>query len=90
MLTTKLSSRGQLVIPKQMRDAHQWSENTMFTVSEHADGILLAPMVARQKTTPLNALVGALPKPRRKLSTRELCAPVADYAEATARNERRW
>ena len=85
MLTTKLSSRGQLVIPKQMRDAHQWSENTTFTVSEHADGILLAPIAAHQKTRPLSALVGALPKPRRKLSTRELCAPVADYAETTER-----
>ena len=86
VLTTKLSSRGQLVIPKQVRDAHRWSENTMFTVSEHAEGILLAPIATRKKTQPLSALVGALPKPRRKLSTRELCAPVADYAETTERD----
>ena len=85
MLTTKLSSRGQLVIPKQVRDAHQWSENTEFSVREQDDGIFLAPLPIKAKTRPLSALIGSLPdlKRKRKLSTRDLCAPVTDYAETT-------
>jgi AbrB family looped-hinge helix DNA binding protein len=87
MLTTKLSSRGQLVIPKQVRDAHQWSENTEFSVREKDDGIFLVPLPAKVKSRPLSALIGSLPNPKdnrkRKLSTRDLCAPVTDYAETT-------
>ena len=85
MLTTKLSSRGQLVIPKQVRDAHQWSENTEFSVREQDDGIFLAPLPVKTKSRPLSALIGSLPdlKRKRKLSTRDLCAPVTDYAETT-------
>jgi AbrB family looped-hinge helix DNA binding protein len=85
MLTTKLSSRGQLVIPKQVRDAHQWSENTEFSVREQDDGIFLVTLPAKAKSRPLSALIGSLPSPKnkRKLSTRDLCAPVTDYAETT-------
>lgn len=83
MLTTKLSSRGQLVIPKQVRDAHQWSENTAFSVREQGDGIFLAPLPAKAKSRPLSALIGSLPPLKRRLSTRDLCAPVTDYAETT-------
>ena len=85
MLTTKLSSRGQLVIPKQVRDAHQWSEDTEFSVHEQDDGIFLVPLPAKAKSRPLSALIGSLPSPKnkRKLSTRDLCAPVTDYAETT-------
>ena len=87
MLTTKLSSRGQLVIPKQVRDAHQWSENTEFSVREQADGIFLAPLPVKAKSRPLSALIGSLPPAKhnrkRKLSTRELCAPITGYSETT-------
>lgn len=83
MLTTKLSSRGQLVIPKQLRDARQWSENTEFAVREQDDGIFLAPLPAKAKSRSLSALIGSLPPPKRKLSTSDLCAPVTDYAETT-------
>jgi AbrB family looped-hinge helix DNA binding protein len=85
MLTTKLSSRGQLVIPKQVRDAHHWSENTEFSVRTQDDGIFLKPLPAQLKSRPLSALIGSLssPKHKRKLSTRDLCAPVTNYAETT-------
>lgn len=69
MLTTKLSSRGQLVIPKQVR--------------EQDDGIFLAPLPVKAKSRPLSALIGSLPPPKRKLCTRDLCAPITDYAKAT-------
>ena len=43
MEKTRLSSKGQVVIPKALRDAHGWEEGTEFTVEEASDGILLKP-----------------------------------------------
>jgi AbrB family looped-hinge helix DNA binding protein len=38
---TKLSSKGQVIIPKAVRDAHGWKEGTEFTVEEIKGGLLL-------------------------------------------------
>lgn len=44
MAKTKLSSKGQIVIPGPVRDAHRWRAGMEFEVEEHADGILLRPV----------------------------------------------
>ena len=44
METTKLSSKGQLVLPKSIRDADNWSEGTQFQVERVAEGVLLRPL----------------------------------------------
>ena len=41
MEKTKLSSKGQVIIPKAVRDAHGWKEGTEFTVEEIKGGLLL-------------------------------------------------
>ena len=41
METTKLSTKGQLIIPKVIRDARGWLPGTEFAVEEVADGLLL-------------------------------------------------
>ena len=41
---TKLSSKGQLVIPKTVRDAHGWKEGTEFEFVENERGVLLQPV----------------------------------------------
>jgi bifunctional DNA-binding transcriptional regulator/antitoxin component of YhaV-PrlF toxin-antitoxin module len=86
MLTTKLSSRGQLVIPKQLRDAHRWSTETEFIVQDRADGILLTPVAATKKSRPLSALIGALPPPKHTPPLDALVAPVNNYTETTLRS----
>ena len=43
METTKLSSKGQVVIPKSVRIAHCWSTGTEFTIEDYGDGIILKP-----------------------------------------------
>jgi AbrB family looped-hinge helix DNA binding protein len=43
MQTTRLSSKGQVIIPKAVREAHGWEEGTEFTVEEIDDGIVLRP-----------------------------------------------
>ena len=50
MQTTLLSSKGQIIIPKAMRDARHWHAGTRLEVQETAEGLLLKPVVANHKT----------------------------------------
>lgn len=43
MNTTKLSSKGQIIVPKWVRDAHNWEAGLEFVVIDTGDGILLKP-----------------------------------------------
>ena len=44
METTKLSSKGQVVLPKSVRDARGWEPGAEFAVEEVSEGILLRPL----------------------------------------------
>lgn len=41
--TATLSSKGQIVIPKPIRDAHRWKPGIRLVVENSADGILIRP-----------------------------------------------
>jgi AbrB family looped-hinge helix DNA binding protein len=43
MNTTKLSSKGQVIIPKSFRTAHHWEPGQELLVINTADGVLLKP-----------------------------------------------
>jgi AbrB family looped-hinge helix DNA binding protein len=51
MLTTKLSTKGQIVLPKNVRTSRAWGPGTEFTVEETKDGILLRPSVRFPEAT---------------------------------------
>ncbi len=59
METTRLSSKGQIVLPKDIRDSRSWAPGTEFTVEESGDGILLRP-ASRFPETRLEEVVGCL------------------------------
>jgi AbrB family looped-hinge helix DNA binding protein len=42
--TTKLSSKGQVVLPKSVRDARSWRPGTEFAIEEVPNGVLLRPL----------------------------------------------
>lgn len=44
METATLSSKGQIVIPKPIRDAHRWKPGIRLVVEDSADGILIRPV----------------------------------------------
>jgi AbrB family looped-hinge helix DNA binding protein len=60
MDTTRLSSKGQIILPKTVRDVHHWAPGTDFSVEDTGDGVLLRPIKASQPTR-LEDVVGCLP-----------------------------
>jgi AbrB family looped-hinge helix DNA binding protein len=44
METTRLSSKGQVIIPKSVRQVHQWTAGQEFEVVNTGDGVLLRPI----------------------------------------------
>lgn len=59
METTRLSSKGQIVVPKNIRTARAWVPGTEFTVEETSDGILLRPAGSFPRVT-LDRVAGCL------------------------------
>jgi AbrB family looped-hinge helix DNA binding protein len=41
--TTRLSSKGQVILPKSVRDACDWKPGTEFFVEPTSEGVLLRP-----------------------------------------------
>lgn len=68
MQTTRLSTKGQVILPKNIRTAHVWGPGTEFAIEETTSGILLRPVLPVKKSS-LDAVVGCL-VPKRKASSR--------------------
>ena len=59
MKTTRLSTKGQIILPKGIRTARAWHPGTEFAIEETADGILLRPALRRSETR-LDEVIGCL------------------------------
>ena len=57
METTRLSSKGQVILPKAVREARDWQPGTEFIVEEVEEGVLLRPLKPFKATT-LEEVVG--------------------------------
>ena len=76
MEKTRLSSKGQLVLPKAIREARQWDEGTEFVVEMVADGVLLRP--ARPfPATRLEDVVGSAGHRGRPVSAEDMARAIA-------------
>jgi AbrB family looped-hinge helix DNA binding protein len=60
METTKLSSKGQVIIPKWLRDAYRWETGLEFVVIDTGEGILLKPNRPFEPTS-IEEVAGSLP-----------------------------
>ena len=59
METTRLSTKGQIILPKNLRDSRAWGPGTEFTIEETGDGVLLRPASRLPRTT-LDDVAGCL------------------------------
>jgi AbrB family looped-hinge helix DNA binding protein len=50
MNTTRLSTKGQIIIPEAIRTAKAWRPGTQFEVVETPEGVLLKPALSVPKT----------------------------------------
>ena len=59
-MRTRLSSKGQLVLPKEMRDRLGWAAGTELDVEASGEAVILRVRRPRGRTT-LDELVGCIP-----------------------------
>jgi AbrB family looped-hinge helix DNA binding protein len=62
MNKTRLSSKGQVIIPKSSRDSHHWEAGQELVVIDTEEGVLLKPVRAAPPAT-LEELAGCLSYP---------------------------
>lgn len=75
METTRLSTKGQIILPKAIRDARAWAPGTEFTVEEAGDGILLRP-AAQFPEAELEEVAGCLPPKRQSKTPAQMRAAI--------------
>ena len=85
METTRLCSKGQIILPKKVRDLHRWGAGTDFIVEDTGDGVLLRP-IKKGRATRLGDLVGRLKSDRPALTLAEVDASID--AEIQVRSDR--
>lgn len=59
METTRLSSKGQVILPKSVREAHHWQPGMEFIIEDTSDGVILRP-AKPFKATRLEDVAGCL------------------------------
>jgi AbrB family looped-hinge helix DNA binding protein len=75
METTRLSTKGQIVLPKTIRAARAWAPGTEFTVEETGDGVLLRP-AARFPDADLAEVAGCLRSKRKPKTPAQMRAAI--------------
>lgn len=83
--TTIVSTKGQVILPKAIRDQRHWEAGTRLTVEDTPEGVLLKPAPLFAPTTPQDVF-GSLPYRGRPKSIDEMKAGIA--AEARRRHAR--
>lgn len=58
-LTTRVSTKGQVILPKEIRDALKWEAGTKLTVENTKDGVLLKAEPLFKPTT-IDEVAGCL------------------------------
>lgn len=81
--TITLSSKGQVVIPKEIRDELHWEAGTELTLIANATGVTLKA-VPKKSGRNLADLIGMLKHDGSALSTEALCKPVDLNEEASS------
>ena len=84
-LTTTVSTKGQVILPKAIRRQRHWDAGTRLVVEETGDGVLLkaAPLF---EATEVDAVFGSLGPVGKARSIAEMDAAIAAEARRHARD----
>jgi AbrB family looped-hinge helix DNA binding protein len=85
-LTTKVSTKGQVILPKAIREKRQWNAGTELVVEETAEGVLLKPATLFPVSDP-DKVFGMLAYSGKPKTIEEMNASI--LAEAKRRHDRR-
>lgn len=77
--TVRLSTKGQLVLPRELRQRHDWHVGTRFEIEDRGDHIVLRPLRSVEPTT-LDEVVGCAGYSGRALSLEEMEEGIAEGA----------
>lgn len=80
-LTTIVSTKGQVILPKAIRDRLQWGAGTRLAVEHTVDGVLLKPLTTAFARTRPEDVFGCLPYKGGPKSIEEMEAGIATEAK---------
>lgn len=79
--TTTISTKGQVILPKAIRDQLQWNAGTRLAVEHTADGVFLRPLTTAFARTRPEDVFGCLPTQGGPKSIEEMEAGIATEAK---------
>ncbi|WP_229742596.1 AbrB/MazE/SpoVT family DNA-binding domain-containing protein [Sphingobium fuliginis] len=84
-ITTTLSTKGQVILPKAIREQKHWTAGTKLIVEETDEGVLLkaAPVFA---ATDIESVFGSLRSTKPALSIDEMNMVISEEAKRRARD----
>lgn len=85
-LTTTISTKGQVILPKAIRDQLRWNAGTRLAVEHTADGVLLKPLTTAFVQTRPEDVFGSLSYKGKPKSVEDMEAGIA--AEVKRRHAR--
>lgn len=84
-LTTIVSTKGQVILPKAIRDQRHWSAGTRLSVEDTPDGVLLKPVPIFAPAM-IDAVFGSLAYAGKAKTIEEMDAAVVAEAKRRARD----
>ena len=76
-LTTTVSTKGQVILPKAIREQLHWDAGTRLVVEHTVDGVLLRPLMPLFAPTRPEDVFGCLPYSGKPKSVEEMDAGIA-------------
>lgn len=82
-LTTTVSTKGQVILPKAIRDRRHWDSGTKLVVEDTGDGVLLKPIPLFERTS-IAQVAGMLAYKGKAKSIEEMDAAIVREAKRRA------
>ncbi|MGK9233054.1 AbrB/MazE/SpoVT family DNA-binding domain-containing protein [Inquilinus limosus] len=84
-VTTIVSTKGQVILPKAIRDRRHWSAGTRLTVEDTPEGVVLKPAPLFAETS-IGEVFGCLAYAGPARSLEDMAAAIAAEAKRRARD----